>query len=209
MMSHEISPPLTKRAIRHNKALKQALKSVHGLGLARWLRVVESDESRDREDIKEDKRVRIALPDEMESSCSYSSATAHGSADSSKKTTGQRKRRCASMAAETDTLSEYELERFKRVKANQEVLMSLGIEHPLPKTRPRSRKKPQNILLRVREEDNVQPGRGNMSIPLAASEAEGMTSTGANQRHNGMEVQVHLRYQKRGTPQGVQLAGEW
>ena len=82
IMSHEISPPLTKRAARQNKALKQALKSVHGLGLERWLRVVESDESRDREDFKENTRVRIALPGEMESSRSWSSATADGSADS-------------------------------------------------------------------------------------------------------------------------------
>ena len=65
-MSHEISPPLTKRAARQNKALKQAFKSVHGLGLERWLRVVESDESRNRDGLKENKRVQIALPGEME-----------------------------------------------------------------------------------------------------------------------------------------------
>ena len=76
------------------------------------------------------------------------------------------------MTYETATLSEYELERIKRVKANQEVLKSLGIENPLPKTRRQPRKKPQ-ILLSVREEDNVQPGRGSMGVSLAASEEEG------------------------------------
>ena len=108
-----------KRAARQNKALTQALKSVHGLGLERWLLVLESDESRDRGDIQGNKRVRIALPNEMESSHSRSSTTAHGSTDSLTKTTVQRKRRCSSIAAETDTLSEYVLERIKRVKANQ------------------------------------------------------------------------------------------
>ena len=59
------------------------------------------------------------------------------------------------MAAETDTLSEYELERIKRVKANQEVLMSLGIENSLPKLRRRYRKRQQNQPV-VREADNTQ-----------------------------------------------------
>ena len=134
--------------------------------------MVDSDESRDRKDIKEHKRVRIAIPGEMESSRSCSSATAHGSVESSKTTAGQRKRCCISFAAETDTLSEYELERIKRVKANQEVLMSLCIETPLPKTRLRSRNKPQ-ILFRAREEDNAQSGRDSMGLLLAASETEG------------------------------------
>ena len=96
----------------------------------------------------------------------------HESADSSTKTTVQRKRRCSSMAAETDTISEYELERIKRVKANLEVLKSLGFETHLPKIRRQPRKKPP-ILLRVREEDNGQPGMGSMGVSHAASEEEG------------------------------------
>ena len=53
VMLHE-TPPLSTRTIRRRKALKQTADSMHGLGLGRWLRIVESDENRDREDSTSD-----------------------------------------------------------------------------------------------------------------------------------------------------------
>ena len=49
-MLHETPSLLHSRMIRRRKALQQTADSMHGLGLDRWLRIVESDESRDRED---------------------------------------------------------------------------------------------------------------------------------------------------------------
>ena len=112
--------------------------------------MVESDDGRDREDLKENTRVQVVIPGEGERSRGGSSDTAQGSADSSHTLVGKRRRSCPSMAADAGTLSEYELERIKRVKANQEMLVSLGIETPLSKPRGRPRKKPQ-IPLRASE----------------------------------------------------------
>ena len=48
------------------------------------------------------------------------------------------KSRCRSPESHTESLNEYELERLKRIKANKDMLVSLGIENPLPK--PQSRR---------------------------------------------------------------------
>ena len=100
--------------IRQNKALKQAPESLHGLSLEGWLRVVESAESRDREDSASDKRAWTALSDKTFRSHGRPLDTARGPAASSSNAAVQRKRRRASVVSETDTLSEYELARFKK-----------------------------------------------------------------------------------------------
>ena len=65
-MPHEVPPPLTRRAFRRTKALKQTSESLHGLGLDRWLRIVEAAEGRDRGDNKTDKWVRMVHSEETE-----------------------------------------------------------------------------------------------------------------------------------------------
>ena len=54
VMLHETPPFSNTRMIRCRKTLKQAEDSMQGLGLGRWLRIVKSDESRDREDSTSD-----------------------------------------------------------------------------------------------------------------------------------------------------------
>ena len=54
VMLHETPPLSNARTIRRRKALKQTAGSLHGLGLGRWLRIVESDKSQDREDSTSD-----------------------------------------------------------------------------------------------------------------------------------------------------------
>ena len=50
VMMHEAPPLFNARMGRRRKALKQTAGLMQGLGLGRWLRIVESDESRDRDD---------------------------------------------------------------------------------------------------------------------------------------------------------------
>ena len=125
----KIPPPLTRRAF--SKALTQTSESLNGLGLDRWLRIVEAAESRDRGGSTSDKGrgVRTAQSEESEISQGRPLDTAHGPAASSKNAAGQRKRWLVSSDLETDTLSEYELARLKQVKANHEVLIPAAWLH--------------------------------------------------------------------------------
>ena len=50
VMMHEAPPLCNTRMSRRRKTMKQTADSMQGLGLERWLRIVESDENRDRED---------------------------------------------------------------------------------------------------------------------------------------------------------------
>ena len=115
-MPHEISPPLTRRAIRRKKALKQTSESLHGLGLKHWLRrgIAESTDSRDREDSTSDKRIRTANSVEMAISHGRPLDTTYGPAACSNNAAGQDKRRCASAVSDsTDALSGYESAHLK------------------------------------------------------------------------------------------------
>ena len=65
----------------------------------------------------------------------HASDASHDTAGSLGKAAMPCKRRCKSHESDTEALNDYELERhgLKRIKANKEMLVSLGIENPLPK----------------------------------------------------------------------------
>ena len=65
----------------------------------------------------------------------------HDLAGSLGKEARPRKRRYTSYESDTEALPEYELARLKRIKTNKEMLVSLGIENPLPKLHRRCRKR--------------------------------------------------------------------
>ena len=50
VMMHEAPPLFNARMSRRRKTMKQTADSMQGFGLGRWLRIVESDESRDRDE---------------------------------------------------------------------------------------------------------------------------------------------------------------
>ena len=119
---------------------------MHGLGLGRWLRIVESDESRDREDSTSDVKMTQNRLTMTVVSKEHASDSLHDPAGSLGKEVRPRKRRCKSYESDTEALPEYELARLKRIKTNKEMLVSLGIENPLPKLhRRRCRKRPPAV----------------------------------------------------------------
>ena len=135
IMPHEVPPPLTRRAFRHTKALKQTSESLQGLGLDCWLRIVEAAKGRDQGDSTPDKRVRTGYSEDTEISQARPLNMAHDGPSASSKTSGaQRERRRTSFVSGTDAFSEYELARLKRVKANHAMLRSLGTEDSLSLT---------------------------------------------------------------------------
>ena len=80
----------------------------------------------------------------------HASDSVHDPADSLGNEARPRKRRYTSYESDTEALLEYELARLKRIKTNKEMLVSLGIENPLPYLHRRGQKR----LLAVPVDDN-------------------------------------------------------
>ena len=135
VMMHEAPPFFNARMSRHRKALKQTADSIQGLGLGRWLRIVESDESRDREDSTSDANGTQNQSAVTLVSTEHASGSSQDTAGSLGTAARPGKRRCRSPESYTEALNEYELERLKRIKANKDMLVSLGLETLCPNRR--------------------------------------------------------------------------
>ena len=121
VMMHEAPPLCNTRMSRRRKTMKQTADSMQGLGLERWLRIVESDESRDREDNTSGANESRNQSTVTSVSTEHISDASHDTVGSLGTTVRPGKRRCRSFASHAETLNEYELERLKRIKANKEI----------------------------------------------------------------------------------------
>ena len=102
---------------------------------------MESDESRDRDDNTSDATGSQNQSTVTLVSTEHISGASQDMADSSRTAVRPGKRRCRSPESHTESLNEYELERLKRIKANKDMLVSLGIENPLSKPQRRRGRK--------------------------------------------------------------------
>ena len=105
---------------------------MHNYFLGRWLRIVESDESRDRQDSTSDMRVTKDRLTKTVVSTGDASDSVHDPASSLRNEARPRKLRCTLSEPDMEALPEYELARLKRIKTNKEMLVSLGIDTSLP-----------------------------------------------------------------------------
>ena len=197
VMMHGTPPNSNTRMLRRCKALKQTADSMQGLGLGRWLRIVKSDESRDREDSTSDANGTQNQSTITLVSKEHASGASHDTAGSLGKAVGPGKRRCRSHESDTEALNEYELERLKRIKANKEMLVSLGIENPLPKLhRRRHRKRPPAVPADVITHLALQ----TVSTHSYPSEADGHGEPGSEPttpRHTGTRTPVAAETEKK------------
>ena len=190
VMVHETSPLLQARMSRRHKTLKQTADSMQGLGLGRWLRIVESDESRDRKDNTPDangvqNQLAITLV-----STEHTSDASQDMAGSSRTAVRPGKRRCRSPESHTEPLNAYELERLKRIKANKDMLLSLGLENPLPKPQScRSRKRSPAVSVNAMAQLSLLTANTH-SHPSAADGHGEHGSEIATPRHTGKDTPV-------------------
>ena len=191
VMMHETPPLLNARMSRRHKTLKQTADSMQGLGLGRWLRIVESDESRDRKDNTPDangvqNQSTITLV-----STEHISGASQDMTGSSRPAVRPGKRRCRSPESHTESLNEYELERLKRIKANKDMLVSLGIENPLPKLqRRRGRKRSPGAAA-------DSDARAQLSLPTASAHSHPSETDGHGEHESEI---VTPRHTGTGTP---------
>ena len=89
-----------------------------------------NDETRDREDSTSDVNITQNQLTMTLASKKHASDLLHDPAGRLGKEARPRKRRCKSYELDTEALNEHELARLKRIKANKEMLVSLGIENP-------------------------------------------------------------------------------
>ena len=107
VMLHETLPLSNTRTIRRCKALNPTADSLLGLGLWRLLRIVESDESRDREDRMSELRVTKDRLTKTLISTGQASDSVHDPASSLRNEARPRKRRCMPAEQDTEALREY------------------------------------------------------------------------------------------------------
>ena len=90
--------------IRRRKARKQTAESMYGLGLERCLRIVETDETRDREDSTSDVNITQNQLTMTLASKEHASDSMHDPADRLGKEARPRKHRCTSYELDMEAL---------------------------------------------------------------------------------------------------------
>ena len=181
---------------------------MQGLGLERWLRHVESDESRDREDGTGARSASTGSLSTTVVSMDQASDAVRDSASSLRKEGRSCKRRRNSPEPDTEELPEYELARLKRIKTNQEMLVSLGIENPLrlPRSQRRGRRRP----LAAPTDDHTPPGTMIASPRSLCLAAEGQVEPGGeSSASRSSDTRTHVAAESDNAKTRVALEGIW